>query len=599
MGEGEAVPAMLSNEESREVLGQIIVAAGMEGAVRQGQPVVVFVAGQPGSGKTELGDLVQASLGARGGVVRIGSDLYKSAHPLYAAFLAEDPRTAGVKVRPDTRRWQAAVEAHARDSGLDAVVETALSDPDEARAAAGDWRRAGYRIEVAVLAVAEAWSQLGVLDRYLEQAHAAGGRYVSWENHDACAAALAATVAVVESEQLADRVTVLRRGAEVLYANDLLPGGGWLRPIGAAVALAAEHTRWWNARESAQFRLQLAAADRRCHAELLPADRALAVRRDAERAFALAEPVRRTAQRRREPPGVDYHRLSAAEHRWIFENLIVPDLGTIVARERPVAVFVMGQPGAGKSDVTSTVRKSMRAGASHLVGDEFKAAHPDYRQLLLNDPRGAGAAIRADYRAWFTAAEALVREQRGDVVIEMAPGSAEDLLHSAAAFHRAGYRVELVVLAVRGADSRQATALRYAKAQQRGVPARFTSAAGHDVCFRAVAEALQAAQGSAVVDSVMVVGRDGLAVVDPAGGGDSDAARALAAERARPYTEEEACRFLDIQRALRAALPQHRDELEEITALGRALMPVGVRPGSRTPARSGPRALPAAEVAGG
>ena len=591
-GDGEAVPAMLSDEESRKVLGQIIVTAGLEGAVRQEQPVVVFVAGQPGSGKTELGDLVQASLGPRGGAVRIGSDLYKSAHPRYAALLAEDPRTAGVKVRPDTRRWQAAMEEHARDNGFDAVVETALSDPDDARVAAGDWRRAGYRIEVAVLAVPEAWSQLGVMDRYLEQAPAAGGRYVSWENHDACAAALAATLAVVESERLADRVTVLRRSAETLYSNHLLPGGDWLRPIGAAAALAAEHTRWWNARESAQFRLQLAAADRRCHAEQLPADRALAVRRDAERAFALAEPLRRTAQPRREPPGVDYHRLTAAEHRWIFENLIVPNLGTIIPRERPVAVYVMGQPGAGKTDVTSTVRERMRTGATHLEGDEFKAAHPDYRQLLLNDPRGAGSAIRADYRAWFTDAEAYVREQRGDVVIETAPGSAEDLLRSAAAFHRAGYRVELVALAVRGADSRQATALRYAKAQLKGTPARFTSAAGHDVCFRAVAEALREAQEHGAVDSVVVVGRDELVLVEPTDGkgGSQDAARTLAAERVRPYTEREASRFLDIQRALRAALPQHRDELEEITALARALMPAALRTS---------RALPAADAAGG
>ncbi|MFF1870154.1 hypothetical protein [Kitasatospora herbaricolor] len=68
------------------------------------------------------------------------------------------------------------------------------------------------------------------------------------ENHDACTASLAATFAVVESEQLADRVTVPPRGAETLCSNQLLPGGTWLRPIGAAAALAAEHTHCWNAR---------------------------------------------------------------------------------------------------------------------------------------------------------------------------------------------------------------------------------------------------------------------------------------------------------------------------------------------------------------
>ena len=590
MRERDVVPAALSEAESRQILDQAIIPVWTGSAVPQGRPVVVFVAGQPGSGKSALGDLVHAALAARGGAVRIGSDLYKSAHPLYATFLAQDPRTAGVKVRAGTRRWQTAMEAHVRERRFDAVVETALAGPDDVRATAADWRRAGYRIEVAVLAVPEAWSQLGILKRYLGQAHAAGGRYVSWENHDDCAAALLTTLAVVEAERLADRVTVLRRGAEALYTNNLTPGGHWRRPPGAAAAVAAEHARWWSARESAQFRLQLAAADRRSHTDRLPADRALAVVRDAERAFALSEPVRRTAQPRRQPPGVDHHRLSTGEHRWFFENVIIPRLGKITARERPVVVYVMGQPGAGKTDVTSAVMETMRAGTVHLVGDDFKAVHPDYRRLLRDDPRGAGETIRADYRAWAAAAEAFVRERRGDALIEIAPGSADSLLRSAAAFHQAGYRVELVALAVRGADSRQATALRYAKAQKEGGHARFTSAAGHDVCFRAVAEALQVAQDHPVVDSVRVVDRDRRPLREAAGGpgGRAGAAGVLAAERVRPYTREEASRFLALHRALCKALPRHREELEQIVAMAGPLMRAGL-PGPGPRALAGPR----------
>lgn len=60
---------------------------------------------------------MHAALNRRGGAVRIGSDLYKAAHPHYTGLLAEDVRTAGAKVRPDVRRWQAAVEAYVRESG--------------------------------------------------------------------------------------------------------------------------------------------------------------------------------------------------------------------------------------------------------------------------------------------------------------------------------------------------------------------------------------------------------------------------------------------------------------------------------------------------
>ncbi|WP_258565638.1 hypothetical protein [Streptomyces sp. WELS2] len=40
---------------------------------------------------------------------------------------------------------------------------------------------------------------------------------------------------------------------------------------------------------------------------------------------------------------------------------------------------------------------------------------------------------------------------------------------------------------MREADSRLATALRYARALQRGGIGRFTSRLGHDTCFRALA----------------------------------------------------------------------------------------------------------------
>ncbi|MFC8015462.1 zeta toxin family protein [Streptomyces cinereoruber] len=60
---------------------------------------------QPGAGKTRIADLVQAALDRWGGAVRICSDLCKAAHSRYAELLADDVRTAGEKVRPETRGW--------------------------------------------------------------------------------------------------------------------------------------------------------------------------------------------------------------------------------------------------------------------------------------------------------------------------------------------------------------------------------------------------------------------------------------------------------------------------------------------------------------
>ncbi|WP_327228617.1 zeta toxin family protein [Streptomyces platensis] len=84
----DVVPVALPDQESRDVLTRVILPACTSGAVPQDQPVVVIVGGQPGAGKTEIADLVQAALDRRGGAVRICRDLYKAAHQRYGMMPA-------------------------------------------------------------------------------------------------------------------------------------------------------------------------------------------------------------------------------------------------------------------------------------------------------------------------------------------------------------------------------------------------------------------------------------------------------------------------------------------------------------------------------
>ncbi|WP_307842663.1 zeta toxin family protein [Streptomyces sp. RK75] len=577
----------------QSVLAQQILPSCTREAVRQDDPVVVFVAGQPGSGKTQLACLLQAVLSRRGGAVRIGRDLYKALHPRYADFLAEDVRTAGLRVRPETSGWQEAVEEYVRRCGFDAVVETALADPVHFRSTAAAYRAAGFRREVVALAVAEAVSQYSLLDRFLGEAlKEDGGRYVGWGNHDACATGMLRSLAAIEAELLAERITVVRRDLTVLYSNELAEDGTtWRRPPASDRTAARERARPWSARETWTFRRGLLVTDRRLHRELHDEDRRLAVQRDSERAAALAEPVRRIAQPKAEPPGVDYHRLSADEHQWVFENLVLPGLGPVIAQERPLVVYVVGQPGAGKTAVADLVQRSL-PGSARIASDDFKAAHPDYLTLLQEDPRGAGAAIRADYTAWQRAAEAHVRTQRGHMVVEAAPADAQEFLARIAEDHAAGYGVEVVAIAARPADSRQGTAQRYATALQDGVPARFTTKAGHDRCDQGVTEVIRAAETHPAIGSLLVISRAGDTLWRQTKPLAKRASWAFTAERHRPYTEDEARRFLARHRRLRLALPQHRDELEDIAALARPLLPARMAPRAVIAGAREPVALP-------
>ncbi|MFJ2407010.1 zeta toxin family protein [Streptomyces xanthochromogenes] len=134
------------------------------------------------------------------------------------------------------------------------MVETALADLEQFRTDAAAYRRSGHRIEVAVLATTPAESQLGVLDSY----PAGGLRYVSWENQAHCTQQIPTVLEAMETEQLVDRVVLLRRGCELLYDNELDCGGGWRRRPTAARAWARETGRPWSARETTVFRRERA-----------------------------------------------------------------------------------------------------------------------------------------------------------------------------------------------------------------------------------------------------------------------------------------------------------------------------------------------------
>ncbi|MFE4873899.1 zeta toxin family protein [Streptomyces sp. NPDC056682] len=179
-------------------------------------------------------------------------------------------------MRPDVLRWQAEVEAFVRHNRFDAVVETPLADPDEARTMTLAYRAAGYRVELLVLAEAHAVLQLSVLDRFLASGEGCG-RFISWDNLDRCVKGLPQSLAVIEAEHLAHRITVVRRDLSVLYGNELTEDGTWRSTPGADRSHAAELARPWTAPETWQFRRQTNGVEEKAHPLVTSAERRLAV----------------------------------------------------------------------------------------------------------------------------------------------------------------------------------------------------------------------------------------------------------------------------------------------------------------------------------
>lgn len=198
--------------------------------------------------------------------------------------------------------------------------------------------------------------------------------------------------------------------------------------------------------------------------------------------------------------------------------------------------------------------------------------------LLAADPRTAGERIRPIYQEWQARVEALVRDRHGDLVIEISPERTEKFLAGVAAYRAEGYRVELVVMAVRKSDSWQGLGLRFAGALERNDRcARFTAAEGHHKCCEVLAEVVEAVERESAVDLLSVVRRDGTVLHrserDAEGRLEVGAVEALREEWGRAYAPEEAATFLANLERLREKLPVYCAEWDQIEAQARPLMP--------------------------
>ncbi|GLV88427.1 hypothetical protein Slala03_81160 [Streptomyces lavendulae subsp. lavendulae] len=214
------------------------------------------------------------------------------------------------------------------------------------------------------------------------------------------------------------------------------------------------------------------------------------------------------------------------------------------------------------------LRRAMRPGTVRLDPDDLRGAHPDSFDLVNTTPRLADDAVRPDAEAWQIEAEAYVRERRGSLVIEADFTSAADFRLSAHRFARAGYRIEVVVLAGREADTRQATLVRHVRALELDVITALPTPAAHARACRTVGDITVAAANDPSIATVLVLDAGHQAL-----GRDRWAPRALAGARNRPYTEQEAARFRTVQRTLHQVLLHLRREAAGLTAQAQHLMP--------------------------
>lgn len=247
-------PHYLPEEQAREIFTNEIVRETFEGVLSHRddgqQPVAVIVMGQPGAGKTRIADAVKQQLDERGGAAHVVGDFYKPYHPDYDNLVITDPEHASPLTSPDARRWIGMATEYVIDQRADVLLESAGRDRADF---AERFHDSGYRVEAVVVAVDEAHSRLGIVDRYQKQVADTGyGRLTARETHDLSYAGVLDSADFIDRSDAVDAVAVVRRNNEVLYANARDSSRGWRREPATREAIEAERGRSWSPGETEQ-----------------------------------------------------------------------------------------------------------------------------------------------------------------------------------------------------------------------------------------------------------------------------------------------------------------------------------------------------------
>lgn len=262
----------------------------------------------------------------------------------------------------------------------------------------------------------------------------------------------------------------------------------------------------------------------------------------------------------------DPYRLPEAYLRQRFVDRVEPYLfGRHRPSPTPVLILVGGQPAAGKSlTIARLTRQHPEHDLAAVTGDDLRQFHPHMAALLAADPLAVPNTTAPAAAAWVRMAIDHALTHRYSLILEGTFRAPDVVATTIRRFAAAGYHTHVIVLAVRGEQSRLDSVLRHRHSTD-GQPGRWTPPTAHDKYFEQLPTSVAAVESVTELDRISVLTRDGADIyTDHRGPGrrwqqPDRAHQALTTHRQLPLPRDEAQAWLRHYRALFDRLHRARD----------------------------------------
>ncbi|SDY89602.1 Predicted ABC-type ATPase [Lysobacter sp. yr284] len=174
--------------------------------------------------------------------------------------------------------------------------------------------------------------------------------------------------------------------------------------------------------------------------------------------------------------------LDGTTHRLIFLEEIVPESGfnEATTQARPKAVFLAGQPGAGKGSLARAARTELKGDVVTVDPDELRGYHPWVKTFRNERPYTWADDTHSDASRWSKELRAATIDGRKNIVIDTTLGNRESAAELIKELQAKGYDVEIRAMAAHRLES------------ELGVDSRFTGGFAKDGYGRYVPENVRA-----------------------------------------------------------------------------------------------------------
>lgn len=215
------------------------------------------------------------------------------------------------------------------------------------------------------------------------------------------------------------------------------------------------------------------------------------------------------------------HALYLTMAEMIFWDRIVPDSGMqrAASQSQPKAIFLIGQPGAGKGALIGMARAYLGNDLIMIDPDRLPSYWPGLRELRAKSPYTWPLDTEHDVAQWAAALLTGAVQGRKNIIIDTALDDAERLLEQIRLLQAEGYEVQIRAVAVNRLESELAVDARFLSGLLRDGHGLYHQETFRAQCYENMPSRLDYVHGQTKIP-VRIFNSDGLEIhdgrIDPA-----------------------------------------------------------------------------------